>query len=472
MEYKIKKRIEWVIFGFLGLLLVIFGSLFLYQIAYANKIYRNVSVAGIDLSGKTKTQVKSLLEKKFASILDEDLTIKDEEGEVKTKLRDTGLSLDTDKIITNSYNTGRSNNFFDQIIKSGQTIFTETKITVEPKIDQGKYDQFMKIAVAQLNKEPQNAEIKIENGEIKEITEKNGHIVDASNLIEKILSLANNDSSKVINLQAQKTLPKIKIDNFKPAKAYAQSILEKTFTLKYEDATFTPSKAEVGLWISFVENNGQYTAVLNEGNVQAYLTKIGKKIEVTKKDRKINGNDGSVIEEGQEGKYLDKNNALSQIKNQLNSTNSITINLTTYTVPPNDIKLFPAEGVVPGRFEGKYIDISLTDQKLCRIDGPKVIDCFIISSGKPGMETPTGTFSINDKNPRHWSNKYSMWLPYWQQFKTGGWGIHELPETNTWKETSAHLGTPVSHGCVRLDVGPAETVYNWTDIGTTVYVHK
>ena len=45
------------------------------------------------------------------------------------------------------------------------------------KIDQEKYNKFIEIAIAQLNYEPQNAEITIENGEIKEIAEKDGQVV-------------------------------------------------------------------------------------------------------------------------------------------------------------------------------------------------------------------------------------------------------------------------------------------------------
>ena len=472
MLTKTKKILEWSIFSFLGLILILASSLFGYQQAYASKIYKNVYVSNIDLSGKTKTQAKYLLQKKFDSVINDEITLKTDDKEVKTKVSDTGLTLDIDKIVQSSYSIGRSNDFFDELVASTKTLWNKKSVQVEPKIDQEKYNKFIEIAVAQLNYEPQNASITIENGEIKEVAEKDGQTVDASDLTGKILSLANDDSSRVINLKTETKSPTVKVSNFEPARAYAQSILEKKFTLQYEGITFIPSKAEIGLWISFTEANGQYTAVLNENNLQAYLNKIAKKFEITKQDRKINGNDGSVIEEGREGKYLDKNNAISQIKNQLNNTNSIVVNLATYAVAPNEVKLFPAEGVIPGRFEGRYLDISLTDQKLCRIEGPVVIDCFIISSGKPGMDTPTGTFTINDKSPRHWSNKYNMWLPYWQQFKTGGWGIHELPETDTWKETSAHLGTPISHGCVRLDVGAAQTVYDWTSMGTTVYIHK
>ena len=87
------------------------------------------------------------------------------------------------------------------------------------------------------------------------------------------------------------------------------------------------------------------------------------------------------------------------------------------------------------------------------------------------METPTGTFTINDKIQGIGRINTERGYPYWQQFIAGGWGIHELPETDTWKEPPTHLGTPVSR-LRPLGVGPAQAVYDWTSMGTTVYVHK
>jgi len=35
------------------------------------------------------------------------------------------------------------------------------------------------------------------------------------------------------------------------------------------------------------------------------------------------------------------------------------------------------------------------------------------------------------------------------------------------------LGHAVSHGCVRLQIGPAKEVYDWTEVGVTkIFVHK
>ena len=121
---------------------------------------------------------------------------------------------------------------------------------------------------------------------------------------------------------------------------------------------------------------------------------------------------------------------------------------------------------------GKYIDINLAKQHLSIFENGIRLGTFRVSTGKRGYETPTGTFKIIAKRGRAWSKKYKLFMPYFMQFTTLGHGIHELPEwPGGYKEGAKHLGIPVSHGCVRLGVGPAEAVYNWADIGTPVVIH-
>ena len=128
----------------------------------------------------------------------------------------------------------------------------------------------------------------------------------------------------------------------------------------------------------------------------------------------------------------------------------------------------------PQILTGKYIDISLGYQNMVIFEDGKALDAFLISSGRKGFNTPIGTFKIENKYPRAWSKKYALWMPYWMAFKPAGeMGIHELPEwPGGHKEGANHLGTAVSHGCVRLGVGPAKQVYDWAEIGTPVIIHK
>lgn len=123
---------------------------------------------------------------------------------------------------------------------------------------------------------------------------------------------------------------------------------------------------------------------------------------------------------------------------------------------------------------GKYIDINTRSQVMVIFENGKPLDSYLISTGRRGMETPSGSFQIRNKFPRAWSKKYALFMPYWMAIvPSGQFGIHELPEwPGGYKEGANHLGIPVSHGCVRLGIGPAQRVYEWAEIGTPVVVHS
>ncbi|OGF23208.1 hypothetical protein A3D45_01350 [Candidatus Falkowbacteria bacterium RIFCSPHIGHO2_02_FULL_42_9] len=120
----------------------------------------------------------------------------------------------------------------------------------------------------------------------------------------------------------------------------------------------------------------------------------------------------------------------------------------------------------------KKIEINTgKEKKLYYFLGDVRMGEFKISSGKSSLPTPKGNFKIDGKALRAWSN-YGLWMPYWLSLRNGYFGIHELPVwPNGAKEGANHLGTPVSHGCVRLGVGPAKFLYDWAPIGTAVKIY-
>lgn len=122
---------------------------------------------------------------------------------------------------------------------------------------------------------------------------------------------------------------------------------------------------------------------------------------------------------------------------------------------------------------GKYIDINLENQIMVLFQEGIAVEAFAVSSGKEGMETPKGEYQIYNKAERVWSKKYGLYMPFWMAIiSDGSVGIHELPEwPGGFKEGASHLGIPASHGCVRLGVGSAQTVFDWAEIGTPVIVY-
>jgi len=120
----------------------------------------------------------------------------------------------------------------------------------------------------------------------------------------------------------------------------------------------------------------------------------------------------------------------------------------------------------------KRIEINTGAQELSYFLGGIRMGKFSVSSGKPSMPTPKGNYKIINKHPKAWSGSYGLWMPYWMGLGTGKFGLHELPIwPNGYREGENHLGKAVSHGCVRLGIGSAEFLYNWSEIGTEVFIY-
>ena len=139
-------------------------------------------------------------------------------------------------------------------------------------------------------------------------------------------------------------------------------------------------------------------------------------------------------------------------------------------IPPESS--IPKDGIEiePKIKNGKYIDISISNQVMTLFEDGIKDNSFLVSTGTYGMPTPLGMFSVRSKRINVWSS-YGLWMPYSMNFY-GGYFMHELPYwPNGYREGTNHLGMRVSHGCIRLGIGPAEYVYNWSEIGTPIYIH-
>lgn len=120
----------------------------------------------------------------------------------------------------------------------------------------------------------------------------------------------------------------------------------------------------------------------------------------------------------------------------------------------------------------KRIEVNTGKQQLSYFLGGVRMGTEKISSGKSSMPTPKGHFKIENKVTKAWSKTYGLWMPWFMGMKGGLFGIHELPVwPNGYREGANHLGTPVSHGCIRLGVGSAKKLFDWTPVGTDVYIY-
>ncbi|MFY9655652.1 MAG: L,D-transpeptidase [Methylocystis sp.] len=78
-----------------------------------------------------------------------------------------------------------------------------------------------------------------------------------------------------------------------------------------------------------------------------------------------------------------------------------------------------------------------------------------ISSGRPGFETPTGSFIVQRLDADHLSDEYDQAPMPYAIFFSRGLAIHGTYERG--------LGRPASHGCVRLSIEHARVLFDWVE---------
>ena len=107
------------------------------------------------------------------------------------------------------------------------------------------------------------------------------------------------------------------------------------------------------------------------------------------------------------------------------------------------------------------IVVSIPLQKAYVYRGGTLIGATTVSTGRPGHETPAGTFEILQKRREHYSNRYNNApMPFMQRLTWDGIALH-----------AGHIpGRPASHGCVRLPLAFARELFAVTEVGAAVHI--
>jgi lipoprotein-anchoring transpeptidase ErfK/SrfK len=132
--------------------------------------------------------------------------------------------------------------------------------------------------------------------------------------------------------------------------------------------------------------------------------------------------------------------------------------------------------------EGRWIDVNLTEQIATAYEGRTAVRSALVSSGRPGWDTPVGVFpvlrrlekdtmdgaTLVGQGPNGSGASYKVEnVRYVQYFTSDGAAIHE----NYWRRP-ATFGMPGSHGCIGM--APADAVWFWefATVGTPLVIHE
>ena len=136
-----------------------------------------------------------------------------------------------------------------------------------------------------------------------------------------------------------------------------------------------------------------------------------------------------------------------------------------------------------------HVVVSLPKQRAYLMIGEQIVADSPISSGKAGHSTPSGNFSVLEKDPDHRSSIYGDFVDgYGRTVRSGisakidsaPSGTHYVGASMRWfmrltgEGVGMHIGIlpgyPASHGCVRMSADGAKLFYDTVKVGTPVKV--
>ncbi len=124
--------------------------------------------------------------------------------------------------------------------------------------------------------------------------------------------------------------------------------------------------------------------------------------------------------------------------------------------------------------EDFMIEVDLSRQIVLVYYNGMLIKEMICSGGKQSTSTPIGEFSTTQKVYYQWVAKFNVGAYYWTRFYKD-YLFHSVPfneDGEIIEEEYNKLGTPASHGCIRLKLDEAKWLYEKLPLGVKVSIHE
>ncbi len=343
--------------------------------------------------------------------------------------------------------------------------------TLALKVNQAKFDHFIKTQVNHTYQPVKNAGISIANGVVTITKSQPGKVMLAKDARQEVLDSASRLNSVQLTPSVTVVKPSITEADLATKKTQLDEILSQRVSFAIAGSTTIASRANIANWLDLapVPKHKTVDVNVNSGKVLAYINQIaGPHISPVRNRVIIKNKDGtkSVLIEGHNGTdVVNKDAAAKQVAESLllGKNVSVTLNVKSESFETVAAKDYP-----------KFIIVNVNSKRLYAYEHTRLVRTFLVSAGAPATPTVLGQFKIFSKvaiEDMRGSNadgsRYFQPDVRWVNYFYRDYAIHG----NYWRPLSWFGYINSSHGCVGMPNDEAKWVYDWAPIGTPVIVH-
>ena len=445
-----------------------------YAAHYDGRAVPGTTVAGTDVSGKSREEVVAAIEERVKG------TKVDISGDVtaSASLADLGTTVDAqataDAVMARGNTLGEK---FHALVSKGE-------VPVVTTTDKTKVSSYATSLIPEDRAKARNATVVLgEDGTTFTTTSSaKGSSLDADALAQAAQKAATSLDSSSISMTITNADPKVSDSDAQKVADEANSWVAQDVTITMGEDSYTAESTDKASWIT-VKNSTDTapTIAVDSSKVSQWVKTQAEEAssEPVTGERNINAS-GQVVStptEAKDGKTVNNVDAVaSSITQSLGSSKAYSGSFEATTVKAewkertiaNGAEKLPYQAA-PGE---KWVDLNLSSKTVTAYEGATVVHGPVsIVDGAAETPTVTGTYKVYlQYESQTMRGENADGSPYvaenvpWVSYFYSGYAFHGAG----WRSSFGYSG---SHGCVNMPVPEAQWIYNWVDTNTVVHSH-
>ena len=445
-----------------------------YAAHYDGRAVPGTTVAGTDVSGKSREQVVAAIENraKNAKV--------DISGDVtaSASLADLGTTVDAQATADAVMARG------DSLGEKLQALVSKGEVPVVTTTNTTTVSSYATSLIPEDRAKARNATVVLsEDGTTFSTTSaSNGASLDVNALEQAAQKAATSLGSSSVSLTMTDAAPKVSDDEAQKVADKANNWVSQDVTITLDEESYTAENTDKASWIK-VTNSAESapTIAVDSAKVSQWVQAQAEeaKVEPVTGQRNVNAS-GKVVStptEAKDGKTVNNADTVAKsITESFGSDKAYTGTFETTAVKAEWKERTIAAGAenlpyqaAPGE---KWVDLNLSNKTVTAYEGATVVHGPVsIVDGAAETPTVTGTYKVYlQYESQTMRGENADGSPYvaedvpWVSYFHSGYAFHGAG----WRSSFGYSG---SHGCVNMPVSEAQWIYNWVDTNTVVQSH-
>ena len=445
-----------------------------YAAHYDGRAVPGTTVAGTDVSGKSREQVVAAIENRAKSAK------VDISGDVtaSASLADLGTTVDAQATADAVMARG------DSLGEKLQALVSKGEVPVVTTTNTTTVSSYATSLIPEDRAKARNATVVLsEDGTTFSTTSaSNGASLDVNALEQAAQKAATSLGSSSVSLTMTDAAPKVSDDEAQKVADKANNWVSQDVTITLDEESYTAENTDKASWIK-VTNSAESapTIAVDSAKVSQWVQAQAEeaKVEPVTGQRNVNAS-GKVVStptEAKDGKTVNNADTVAKsITESFGSDKAYTGTFETTAVKAEWKERTIAAGAenlpyqaAPGE---KWVDLNLSNKTVTAYEGATVVHGPVsIVDGAAETPTVTGTYKVYlQYESQTMRGENADGSPYvaedvpWVSYFYSGYAFHGAG----WRSSFGYSG---SHGCVNMPVSEAQWIYNWVDTNTVVHSH-